>query len=114
MQRDAEYLIDILESAKLVLVYVKEKTKEDFFNDSQCQDAVIRRLEIIGEAARRISDKTRSQFPDMPWKDMIGMRNFMIHEYDDVDLFMVWETVQTDMPLLINVVENIIQTLKKS
>ena len=114
MQRDAEYLIDILEAAKLVLVYVKEKTKEDFFNDSQCQDAVIRRLEIIGEAARRISDKTRSQFPDMPWKDMIGMRNFMIHEYDDVDLFMVWETVQTDMPLLINVVENIIQTLKKS
>lgn len=54
MQRDREYLLDILEAAKLAISYIKEKTKKDFLNDLQCQDAVIRRLEIIGEAAHRI------------------------------------------------------------
>ncbi len=57
MQRDREYLLDILEAAKLALSYIGEKIREDFLEDIQCQDAVIRRLEIIGEAARRISDK---------------------------------------------------------
>lgn len=57
MQRDKEYLIDILEAAKIAASYIREKSKEDFFDDLQCQDAVIRRLEVIGEAARRISKR---------------------------------------------------------
>jgi len=57
MSRDTEYLVDILEAAKLALAYVSGKSKDEFLKDTQCQDAVIRRLEIIGEAARRISDK---------------------------------------------------------
>ncbi len=89
MPRDREYLLDILEAAKIALNYVREMSEEDFFRDLQCQDAVIRRLEIIGEAARRISDKTQKRFPDVPWSDMIGMRNMMIHDYDDVDLHIV-------------------------
>jgi uncharacterized protein with HEPN domain len=89
MQHDKEYMLDILEAAKLALEYVGDKTKEDFFGDLQCQDAVIRRLEIIGEAARRISEETQAAYPDLPWRDMVGMRNIMIHEYDDVDLVIV-------------------------
>ena len=58
MQRDREYLFDILEASKIALNYVSNKNKEDFLSDLQCQDAVIRRLEIIGEAARRISEDT--------------------------------------------------------
>lgn len=109
MPRDREYLLDILEAAKLAVAYVAEKTREDFSNDLQCQDAVIRRLEIIGEAARRISEETQNAFPDLPWNEIIGMRNVMIHEYDDVDLAIVWETVKNDLPPFIESLEYILK-----
>ena len=111
MQRDREYLRDILEAAKIALNYVSGMNREDFLGDLQCQDAVIRRLEIIGEAARRISAKSQKKFSDLPWSDMIGMRNMMIHEYDGVDMYIIWETVNTDLPPLIDVIEGILQTL---
>ena len=85
-------------------------TKNEFLGDLQCQDAVIRRLEIMGGAARRISVKTHEDYPDLPWSDLIGMRNIMIHEYDDVDLHIVWETVHCDLSPLIDAIENILQT----
>ena len=67
-----------------------------------------RRLEIIGEAARRISKETQAAYSDLPWSDMVGMRNIMIHEYDDVDLVIVWETVNNDLPPLIDALEKIL------
>ena len=75
MPRDVAYLLDILEAAKLAAHYVSAKTKEEFILDTQCQDAVIRRLEIMGEAARRISLETRASLPALPWAAMINMRN---------------------------------------
>jgi len=63
MLRDSEYLVDILEAARLAMSYTSGKTREEFFRDTQCQDAVIRRLEIIGEATRRISEQTRAMYP---------------------------------------------------
>ena len=60
---------------------------------------------MIGEAARRISESTRAGLHTVPWKRMIGMRNFLIHEYDDVDLTIVWDTIQTDLPPLISAIE---------
>ena len=108
MQRDIAYLLDIMESKRLALDYVKGKTRVEFIDDLQCQDAVIRRLEIIGEAANRISEETRIGFPNLPWNDMIGMRNVMIHDYDDVDMAIVWETVQNDLPALISALEKLI------
>ena len=110
MQRDREYLLDALEAAKLAIEYVGAKTIDDFLNDLQCQDAVIRRIEIIGEAARRISEKTQTAFPDIPWSDMIRMRNVMIHEYDGVDLVVVWETIHRDLPLLVDSLEDILRS----
>ena len=107
MQRDQVYLLDILESAKLALTYAGDKDGEDFFKDVQSQDSVIRRLEIIGEAAKRISEETKAASPYLPWSDMIGMRNIMIHEYDNVDLSMVLETVKRDLPQLIEEMEKI-------
>ena len=109
MPRDGEYLLDILEAGRLALIYVAEKTKEEFEADIQCQDAVIRRLEIIGEAARRISDQTRSALPHLPWNAMIGMRSVMIHEYDDVDLSVVWDTVQNHLPGLIRSIQPLVR-----
>jgi len=101
MPRDHAYLLDILEAARLALGYVQGVSREAFLRDIQLQDSVIRRIEIIGEAARRISDTTRETFPGIPWTEMIGMRNLTIHHYDNVDLEIVWDTVQHSLPELI-------------
>jgi len=108
MQRDREYLLDILEAAKLAISYVGDKTKETFLKDTQCQDAVIRRLEVIGEAARRVSDKAVEAYANLPWREMIGMRNVMIHGYDDIDLVVVWKTVKDDIPGLAAALEKLL------
>lgn len=105
MRRDDVCLLDILDSAKTAADYVAGKTREEFLADRQCQDAVIRRLEIIGEAARRLSDETREAHPDLPWRELLGQRNILIHKYDDVDFAIVWETVQKDLPALIAYLE---------
>lgn len=108
MQRDKEYLVDILDAARLAVQYVQGKDLDGFINDIQCQDAVIRRLEIIGEAARRVSDEIREACPELPWHKMVGMRNVMIHEYNDVDLSLVWDTVRSRLPGLILALEGIL------
>ena len=108
MSRDPEYLIDILMSARLALEYANGKTRDDFEADIQCQDAIIRRLEIIGEAARRLSAETQTMHPQLPWRAMTQMRNLVIHQYDDGDLSIVWDTVQKDLPPLITTLEQIV------
>ncbi len=108
MQRDKEYLLDILEASKLAIQYVQGKSLEDFLSDIQCQDAVIRRLEIIGEAARRVSDETREAHPELPWHKMVGIRNVMIHEYNDVDPHLVWDTAYNRLPSLVHSLEEIL------
>jgi len=108
MGNDREYLLDILVAARLALAYLKDKTEEEFFQDTECQDAVIRRLEVIGEAARRVSVSTRSSLPNLAWDEMIAMRNVMIHKYDHVDLTIVWDTVRNNLPELIETLEKIV------
>jgi uncharacterized protein with HEPN domain len=101
MNRDRVYVVDMLEAARLAIQYSAGKNERDFLADAQCQDAVIRRFEIIGEAARRISNPFRLRHPEIPWTEMIGMRNLLIHEYDDVDLRIVWQTVIVELPKLV-------------
>ncbi|MBM4038071.1 MAG: DUF86 domain-containing protein [Planctomycetes bacterium] len=112
MQRDATYLADILDSARLAISYLAGVEYPRFAADVQLQDSVIRRLEIIGEAARRCSDETQCLWPDLPWRDMIGMRNVMIHQYDSVDLSIVWRTVQHNLPELVRDLERILEPEK--
>src|SRR5512141_2765540 len=83
MQRDDQYLFDILDAAKLAASYVSGMSRQDFLQNIQCQDAVVRRLEIIGEASRRVSEQTRTVLTHIPWRALVGMRKLMIHEYDD-------------------------------
>lgn len=107
MSRDNAYLRDILDSACVVRRYLDGLTREQFLMDSNLekQDAVIRRFEIIGEAARHLSPEVQKTFPDIPWKLITGMRNILIHDYDDVNLNRVWQTAQEDLPSLIQKLE---------
>jgi uncharacterized protein with HEPN domain len=108
MSRDDTYLVDILESAKIALDYVFDKTWDEFYVDTQCQDAVVRRIEIIGEAARRVSTETRVKYPEIEWREMTSMRNLVIHEYDVVDIGQVWDTVRNKLPPLIEKLTKIV------
>ena len=101
MSPDDIHLLDILDSARLALGYVEGKSADEFRQDSQLQDSVIRRLAVIGEAARRISKATRERLPHVSWQTMIAMRNVMVHEYDEIDLPIVWDTVHEDLPRLV-------------
>ncbi len=73
----------------------------DFTDDTKTVFATIRALEVIGEAANRISSDVQRLYPEVPWRNMIDMRNLLIHNYDVVDLYTVWETVIEDVPRLI-------------
>ena len=110
MSRDREYLVDLFEAARLARAYLEGKSKEEFLKDVQCQDAVIRRLEIIGEAARRVSADTTEILPQIPWPAMIGMRNILIHRYDDLDLPAVWNSVHEALPDVIEVIQSFLDS----
>ncbi|NDJ19749.1 DUF86 domain-containing protein [Myxacorys almedinensis] len=105
MNKDDQYLYDILDSARLAISYVANQTKEAFLSDIQTQDSVNRRLMIMGKAANRISEETRQAMNTLPWRQMIGMRNLLVHEYDDVNLSVIWDTVKTDLPQLVVALE---------
>jgi uncharacterized protein with HEPN domain len=101
MQRDLQFLLDMLQSAELVINYTAQCSKDEFLTNVQLQDAVIRRLLVIAEAARRVSEATRQTLPTIAWQAINGMRNRLVHEYDDVDLNIVWNVVQDEIPPLI-------------
>ena len=106
MDRDQAYLLDILSSAQLIWSYIEGVELDEFLDDVRLQDSVIRRIEIIGEAAGRVSLQLREAQPQIPWRDMRGMRNQLIHRYDGVDLHVVWNTAQDSIPRLVDLIES--------
>jgi uncharacterized protein with HEPN domain len=101
MQRDPQFLLDMLQSAELIASYTEQVSKDEFIQNVQLQDAVIRRLLVIAEAARRVSEITRQERFDISWAEINGMRNRLVHEYDDVDFDIVWDVVQNEIPSLV-------------
>ncbi len=93
-------LQDVLDSIKRIRTYTHEVQAGEFEQDVMRQDAVIRQLEIIGEASRSISVEFQERHPEIPWSDMIGMRNKIAHDYSDVDIAVIWDTVRDDIPQL--------------
>jgi uncharacterized protein with HEPN domain len=94
------YLDDIVEAIDVIADYTAGLTREQFFASRLVQDAVIRRIEIIGEGARQLPAEITGRFADIPWSDIVGMRNIVIHGYHGVNLERVWMTVQQDLPVL--------------
>jgi len=111
MQRDKASLYDVITSMRIVMGYVKGRSYTDFSQDPACVDAVVRRLEVIGEAVKRLSLPFRDQSPQIPWQKMAGMRDRLIHGYDDVDLDDVFNTVTKVIPTLIPQLESLFASL---
>jgi uncharacterized protein with HEPN domain len=105
MSKDNAYLRDILDSARAIRRYLSGVKQEDFEANPEKQDAVIRRYEIMGEAARRLSPVALQALPDLPWKQITGMRNILIHDYAEVDEKTLWDTAQNDLVSLITRLE---------
>ena len=108
MPRDPQFLLDMLQSAELVIQYVNQCSKDEFIDNIQLQDSVIRRLLVIAEAARRVSETTRRNLSNISWPEINGMRNRLVYEYDDINLNIVWDVVQNEIPILIQQLKSIV------
>lgn len=111
MRSDRVYLLHILECVKKIFDYTSSG-KEQFLSDSKTQDAVIRNLEIIGEAVKQLSDGLRDDNPDIPWKQIAGMRDKMIHDYLGVNIRLVWGVVEDELPNLQKKIEGFLLQIR--
>lgn len=104
---DNVYILDIIESVNIIFTYIADKTEYEFINDLMLQDAVIRRFEIVGEAASKISEATRLNNPQVQWRLMKEMCNKLIHEYFGVSAVTIYSTIRLDLPILLERLNNI-------
>lgn len=100
MKDDKVYIEHILEAIQAIESYKKGLNFESFLENKMASDAIIRELEIIGEASNRISEHFQKEHPDIPWRKIIGIRNTLIHEYFGINKKVVWDTCENDLPKL--------------
>ncbi|MCY4552073.1 MAG: DUF86 domain-containing protein [Candidatus Poribacteria bacterium] len=106
------YLKDIFEAMVAAQAFVEGMGFDAFVADDKTASAVVRKLEIIGEATKNVPDLIRQKYPQVPWRDMAGMRDRIIHAYFDVNYSVVWETVENRIPLLQPIIGQILKDLE--
>jgi uncharacterized protein with HEPN domain len=102
---DLSRLHHMHDATKEILTFLHNQTKDNFADNRMLQLAVIKDLEIIGEAANKVSVDTKSKYPKIPWRQMVGMRNRLIHAYFGINIEIVWQTVQENLPTLLEDLE---------
>ncbi len=108
------FLEDILEAAERISEYVRDLSKEEFQNDQKTIDAVVRNIEIIGEAASNIPEDIRNKYPEIPWKKIVGVRNIVIHKYFGVDTGTLWVIIREQLPELKSQINTIISEYSRN
>ena len=108
MRHENALLLDMLLAAREAQEIARGATLSDFRKNRILQLAIVKAVEIVGEAASRISAETRELNPDIPWADIVGMRNRLVHGYFDINLVRVWETVEQDIPRLVVQLEGLV------
>jgi uncharacterized protein with HEPN domain len=108
MRHDDAYLLDMLLAARDAVEFADGMTFQEFKQSRLHQNAILKSIEIVGEAAARISRETRGQHSKISWPEITGMRNRLVHAYFDVDLRRVWQVVRSDIPRLISLIEPLV------
>ncbi|HAA29361.1 MAG TPA: hypothetical protein DCE56_18745 [Cyanobacteria bacterium UBA8553] len=104
MSRDSASLLDIVRAGQLVLQFTQGLNREQLASDVLRQSAILYQIAIMGEATKRLSREFREQHPEVPWDDMAGMRDIIAHQYDRLDLDIVWQVIERNIPELLNMI----------
>lgn len=113
MKSDLVYLVHIKQALEKIVKYLNGKTREEFMQNEMLQDAVLRQLEIVGEAAKRLSFELVLKHPEIPWKGMAGLRDVLIHAYAKVDLENIWKVSTQDVPNTLAKIVNLVQLMER-
>lgn len=108
MERDLAFILDALIFAKRILDFTSGMDEQDFKNDLKTQAAVLYQISVLGESIRRISPHFQEQHPEIPYSKIIGMRNKLVHDYEGINIQVVWSVIQTNIPELIAILEKIV------
>ena len=109
MKSDRERLLDIKEAIERILRY-SDQGKQEFESSELLQTWVVHNLQIVGESARRLSDSLKEQHAEVPWKEIVAMRNILVHDYFAVDVDEIWNVVERDLPELKNKIDSVLES----
>jgi len=106
-RRDSDYLRDVQEAIHRIQSYTSGLTYEQFLDDEKTQDAVIRNLQVMGEAVRKLSDSLTAAYPAVPWREIAGLRNRIVHDYFGINYDIIWAVIRAEIPLLLKQISKI-------
>lgn len=114
LNRNSASILDIAQAISRILEYTQGYDRESFLMDSKTQSSVMYQIAIIGEATKRLSQEYRSQYPEIPWSLMAGMRDKLVHDYDNLDLERIWLTVSQAIPDLLEKLSPLLENINQS